>query len=136
MARPQLERTEHGTPLRYSPSRPVRRARGVGYWAFLLNRISGLVLAGYLVIHLANLSMLYRGEAAYNAFLAVVSQPVFLWLDVALAAAAIYHGFNGVRLTAVGLGVGVRRQAGWFWAVFVLGLVALFFMGRRMLAGG
>jgi succinate dehydrogenase cytochrome b556 subunit len=122
-------------PLVFSPARRGNRARGIGYWAYWLNRISGLVLALYLCFHLGFLSMLYRGPEAYQKFLDVVTQPFAVILDVLLAAAAIYHGFNGVRIKTVGLGFGVRRQAEMFYVIFAAGLAALVWMALRMLGG-
>lgn len=141
--------------VQVSPDRPVGRSRGVGYWAFVLHRASGLVLTLYLLAHLAFLSALYRGPAAYNAFVRMVTQPVALFFDVLLVAAVIYHAFNGARLAVLGFGLGrprgagpaipgqapvgadgaLRQQASWFWVSLVLGLVALGFMTLRMLAG-
>jgi len=121
--------------LRYSPDRDLGKSRGVGYWAFYLHRASGLVLSLYLLAHLGFLSALYRGPEAYNAFVAIVSQRGMLFMDVLLAAAAIYHAFNGLRVSAVGFGLGVKRQLLWFWVAFGLGLVALAAFSVRLLGG-
>ncbi|MGE5591690.1 MAG: succinate dehydrogenase, cytochrome b556 subunit [Bacillota bacterium] len=122
--------------LPYSRDRSLNGSRGVGYWAFCLHRASGLVLSLYLLAHLGFLSALYRGPEAYNAFVAIVSQRSMLVMDVLLVAAAIFHAFNGVRISAVGFGLGVQRQALWFWVAFVLGLAALAAFTVRMLGGG
>jgi succinate dehydrogenase / fumarate reductase cytochrome b subunit len=136
MAKPQfVAPPEQRQPLVFSPARRVNRAKGVGYWAYWLNRISGLVLALYLCFHLGFLSMLYQGPEAYQKFLNVVTQPWAVVMDIALAAAAIYHGFNGVRIGVVGHGFAVRRQAVLFYGIFVAGLAVLVLMAMRMLGG-
>lgn len=138
MAKPLLKPSgvpEPEQPLIFSPPKVKGRSRGVAYWAFWLNRISGVVLALYLLFHLGFLSTLYQGKEAYEAFLAVVTQPVAVIFDILLAAAAIYHGFNGVRVATVGIGIGTKRQTLWFWVAFGLGLVVLILMAIRMLGG-
>ena len=82
----------------------------VGRWAFALNRFSGLLLAVYLFVHLAVLSLLRSTDGSYDRFVEAMSAPVFLILDTLLVAVAIGHGFNGIRLIIVGLGIASDRQ--------------------------
>ena len=49
-----------------------------------MNRITGLGLVFYLYLHLAVLSQLLGGEAAWNGFLELATTPLFLGLDVLL----------------------------------------------------
>lgn len=86
------------------------RRRGPGTWAYALNRLTGLLLVAYLYIHLAVLSLLARGPDSYDRFVGVMRSPLFLLLDVGLIAGLLIHALNGLRLTVVGLGVGVRAQ--------------------------
>lgn len=123
-------------PLAYGQPKLLPSRRGAAFWAFVLNRISGVLLAVYLIFHLFFLSNLFRGREAYAAFIGAVSHPVVVWMEILLVAAVIYHGLNGIRLTMVGLGYGVRRQAELFWAACGLGLFALVLMAIRMLAAG
>ena len=44
------------------------RNRQIGYWAFILNRITALGLTLYLVLHLIALSQLSQGAAAFVRF--------------------------------------------------------------------
>ncbi len=94
--------------------------RGVGGWAFLLHRFTGLVLVFYLGLHFYVLSYLARGPEAYQAALRFLENPVFVVMEVALIAAVVYHGLNGVRLMLMALNIGVRYHKAMFWAVFVL----------------
>lgn len=100
------------------------RHRGVGTWAYALNRITGLALVGYLYLHLVVLSLLVR-PATYDRFVDVVRSPLFLVLDVILIAGWLIHALNGLRLTVVGLGFGVRAQRVMLVAATVVGLAAL-----------
>ena len=101
------------------------RGRRLEAWAFALNRITGLGLVLYLVIHLAVLSLLARGETAWNNFVALAKTPFFLFLDVVLIFGLLFHGLNGIRVTLVGMGIGVRSQKTLFWVLMAIGAVLL-----------
>ncbi len=101
------------------------RRRGPGTWAYALNRVTGLALVAYLYLHLAVLSLLARGPAAYDRFVDLVRSPLFLLLDVVLIAGWLIHALNGLRLTVVGLGFGVRAQRAMLIAATVVGFAAL-----------
>jgi len=99
------------------------RGRRVGAWAFALNRLTALGLVLYLAIHLWVLRLLAQGEARWNEFIALAKTPFFLFLDVILFFGIIYHGLNGLRVTLVGLGIGVDAHRRLFWGLMVVGLV-------------
>lgn len=101
------------------------RNRRLGGWAFVLNRLTGLALVVYLLIHLVILSLLLQGEAGWDEFIALARSPWFLALDVVLIFGILFHGLNGIRVTLVGLGIGVNRQRAMFWALTVIGVALL-----------
>lgn len=103
--------------------------RKVGTWAFLLNRITGLGLLLYLMLHLGVLSLLAMGEMQWDAFITLARSPLFLSLDVVLIFGILYHGLNGIRVALVGMGIGVRWQKGMFWALMGLGTLLLAIAG-------
>jgi len=110
------------------PKRPLSawfdvRGHKTGSWAFALNRLTGIGLALYLFIHLAVLSTLLQGEAAWDDFIAMAKTPFFLALDVILLIGLVFHGLNGVRVALVGTGVAAEKHRGLFWALMVIGLV-------------
>lgn len=105
------------------------RHRGPGTWAYALNRVTGLALVAYLYIHLAVLSLLARGPASYDRFVDLVRSPLFLALDLVLIAGWLIHALNGLRLTVVGLGFGVRAERTMLVAATVAGLAALLVSG-------
>ena len=105
------------------------RHRGSGVWAYVANRVTGLALVGYLYVHLAVLSLLARGPASYDRFVDVMRSPLFLALDLVLIAGWLVHALNGLRLTVVGLGVGVRAQRTMLVALVAGTVVALVISG-------
>src|SRR5690606_13517981 len=66
--------------------------RGVSYWGFVLNRVAGLGLVLYLLLHMVALSQLLGGEAGWDRFIDLTTSPVFLTVDVILLACTIGHG--------------------------------------------
>jgi succinate dehydrogenase / fumarate reductase cytochrome b subunit len=113
-----------------TPSRPLPawfdiRKRRLGSWAFALNRLTGLGLVLYLFIHLAVLSLLLRGEDAWDQFLAIARNPWFLLLDVVLIFGLLFHGLNGIRVALVGMGIGIKSQRSMFWVLAAIGAILL-----------
>ena len=95
-------------------------------WAWLLFRVSGLVLAIYLVVHIVVLSQgRVAGPERLNAALTLFDRPVFVLLDLLLVWAVLFHAFNGVRVVLMDLGVGIRRHKAVFIALLALGLLSL-----------
>jgi succinate dehydrogenase / fumarate reductase cytochrome b subunit len=110
------------------PKRPLSawfdvRGRKTGSWAFALNRLTGIGLAVYLIVHLIVLSTLLRGEAAWNDFVALAKTPPFLVLDVVLIVGLVFHGLNGVRVALVGTGIAADKQGSLFWVLMAIGVV-------------
>jgi succinate dehydrogenase / fumarate reductase cytochrome b subunit len=97
-----------GDPRRYGP----------GLWAWVLHRVTGLLLGLYLVLHLWTLSFVLAGSDAVNSVLAYLNRPIFHLFDLTLFAGFLYHGLNGLRITLVDLmDVDQRRL---FWIVIFL----------------
>jgi succinate dehydrogenase / fumarate reductase cytochrome b subunit len=103
------------------------RGRSLGMVAFLLNRITGVGLTVYLLLHLVVLSLLAGGEANWDSFINLARSPLFLALDVLLLAGILIHGLNGIRVALVGMGIGVSRQKGVFIGLMVIAALALIF---------
>lgn len=103
------------------------RKRHLGYVAFALNRLTGLGLVLYLIIHLVVLSLLARGPETWDAFIKLAKSPAFLLLDVILLAGILFHGLNGLRVILVGLGIGVHRHKELFWGLMLLAAILLIF---------
>jgi succinate dehydrogenase / fumarate reductase, cytochrome b subunit len=101
------------------------RGRRLGGWAFAVNRLTGIGLVLYLYLHLGVLSQLARGPEAWDSFVAMVTSPPFLALDVLLLAGLLIHGLNGIRVTLVGFGFVIDRQKAFLVALAILGAIVL-----------
>ena len=96
------------------------RHRQAGSWAFILNRLSGIGLTIYLFLHLAVLSTLARGPAAYDGFIALARSPLMLLGELLVVVGGLYHGLNGLRVALTSFGVGVPRQKQMFYILMAL----------------
>jgi succinate dehydrogenase / fumarate reductase cytochrome b subunit len=104
---------------------------GVGTAAWILHRLTGVVLVVYLMMHLIVIGQSVRSANAFNQALKFVQYPVFVVLDCALAGVVAYHALNGLRIVSFDLGWGIRQQKSLFYlslilaiAVFVVCMIA------------
>lgn len=123
--------------LNYSKTRQAARwfdirRRKAGMWAYALNRITGIGLVVYLYLHLGILSMLMRGQSAWDAFVALARSPFYLTLDVILLAGILIHGLNGLRLAFTGLGFSVGAQKAFFIILMIIGAIILLIAAQKI----
>lgn len=108
------------------------RRRDVGSWAFILNRITGLVLTFYLIVHLSVLNKLTQGPQAYDDFVAFAQLPLVKLGEILLIAAVVLHGLNGLRVILLALGIGVRYQKTIFALSFLVTLLIAGMFATRL----
>jgi fumarate reductase subunit D len=94
------------------------------YWAFLVHRVSGILLALFLPFHFFALGRALAGEGALEDFLRWTEQPLLKASEVALVLLLSAHLAGGLRLLLVEFS-GWRRQAQRGWVAVAAG-VALF----------
>lgn len=68
------------------------------YWAFLVHRISGLLLALFLPLHFWALGQALHGEAQFDTFLRWTEQPLVKLGETVLVLALAAHLTGGMRL--------------------------------------
>jgi succinate dehydrogenase / fumarate reductase cytochrome b subunit len=106
--------------------------KGIGMWAWLLFRISGLVLVAYLFVHIWVISQgRVAGPPDLDKLFETFDTPVLVFLDLMLVAAVLYHGLNGVRIILMDLGVGIRQHKGIFWVCMSVAAAALALFAYR-----
>jgi succinate dehydrogenase / fumarate reductase cytochrome b subunit len=112
------------------------RWRYAGHLAFWIQRLTGIALLGYLIVHVHTIRDLKNPETFGDA-LKTFGSPLFKVGEIALLATVILHALNGVRLTLVDMGVAVTRQRQTFWyfaigfglVLFLAGAVPMFIHG-------
>ena len=102
--------------------------KGIGFFAFTFQRISGLVIVFYLFLHLTVLSNLLRGETTYNGIVRYITYgpyDLFVVMDVLLALVIFYHGANGIRLILNEMGIGLKHHKAFFYAFEIISMATL-----------
>ncbi|MCC6531862.1 MAG: succinate dehydrogenase [Burkholderiales bacterium] len=75
------------------------RARShAGWWAFLVHRVSGILLTLFLPLHFLALGLALEGEAALDAALRWTEQPLVKAAEVVLVVLLAAHAAGGIRL--------------------------------------
>jgi succinate dehydrogenase / fumarate reductase cytochrome b subunit len=95
-----------------------------GMWSWLLHRVTGLGLLLFLFIHIVDISLLSFGPTVYNNGIRLFDLLIVRLLSLALAAAVLYHAFNGVRIILIDFwNKGVRYQRSMFVVVLVVTII-------------
>ena len=71
------------------------------YWAFLVHRASGVLLALFLPLHFWALGQALEGEARLEAFVRWTEQPLVKFAETALVLLLAAHLTGGLRLLAL-----------------------------------
>jgi succinate dehydrogenase / fumarate reductase cytochrome b subunit len=100
--------------------------RYAGNVAFWIQRLTGLALVFYLILHIHTIRDL-RNPRTFDEALHTFSKPLFKLGEIGLLATVILHALNGIRLTMVDLGVGLSKQRQMFW-YFAIGVGLVLFM--------
>ncbi|MCC6192845.1 MAG: succinate dehydrogenase, cytochrome b556 subunit [Burkholderiales bacterium] len=92
------------------------------YWAFLVQRWSGIALAAFLPVHFWALGQALAGEAALDGFLRFTEAPLFKLAEWTLVVLLASHMMGGARLLLIefGEGSGLRKN----WIAGTLGFAA------------
>lgn len=100
-----------------------------GMMAWVVQRVTGLLLLFYLLLHVHTISKLSQGPAAFDEALVTFRSPVFKLLEIGLLGTVVLHALNGIRITLLDLGIGAgvdsQRRLFWFLTVAVGLLVFL-----------
>ena len=100
--------------------------RYVGNAAFWIQRLTGVALVAYLVLHVKTVHDL-NDPKTFDAAMKTFGRPMFKLAELGLFATVILHALNGIRLTLVDMGYGLSRQRQMFWYM-AIGVGALVFV--------
>lgn len=103
-----------------------------GSKAWILHRISGIALIGYLFLHIYSLSPLSQGREAFDAKMQSFTTPIFMVLEWLLFAFVLFHSLNGIRIVLVDWADGARYHRQLFKYSVVIGVILFFAMGYIM----
>lgn len=111
------------------------RAKNIGTFAFIINRISAIGLTIYLFLHLAVLSKLAAGSQVYDDFLLLAKSPIIKIGELFVIAGGIIHGLNGIRIALISFGFLLKIQKELFVGLMIIALAAIVFFAVRMFSG-
>ncbi len=103
-----------------------------GTKAWILHRITGIALIGYLFLHVYSLSPLTNGEAAFNLKMQQYSSPFFMVVEWLLFAFVLFHSLNGIRIVIVDWADGAKYHKQLYRLSWVLGVILFLAMGVIM----
>ncbi|MFN3821511.1 MAG: succinate dehydrogenase, cytochrome b556 subunit [bacterium] len=98
-----------------------------GMWAWVLNRITGLALVGYLAMHIMVISNLHN-PAKFDATMKFLGSWEFRLLEIGLFLVVLYHGLNGIRILIVDFFGGAVHHVRLFRWLVAIGVI-LFLLG-------
>ncbi len=112
-----------------------------GSWAFILHRIAGLALLGYLFMHIYTLNGLQQAlppgvdPASHPWTLHVAPYATGIWLigEWVLFIIVLFHAFNGIRIAVVDLGNGSTYHKALLWMLTTVAVVLFLGMGWLIL---
>ncbi|MDJ0396232.1 succinate dehydrogenase, cytochrome b556 subunit [Rhodococcus sp. G-MC3] len=113
-------------PLRETPARSSFYRGGLSMWAWVAQRVSGMVIYVFLLVHVADNLMLRVSPAAYDEVIGTYKTLVMGIGEIGLVAAILGHGFNGIRIVALDLwSKGIDRSRLMLWTVVVLWVLVM-----------
>lgn len=97
--------------------------KSTGFISFVLRRFTGVALVLYLFVHMWVIGSVNSGPAAFDARLNLVQTPFFKIAEIALLAAVVYHGFDGLRLIIVHYFEVTEYRKSLFYAAFAVSVI-------------
>lgn len=102
--------------------------KATGMWAWLLFRISGLILVFYLGAHIIIISTgNFADGDTFSKLMEMFDSTIAIILDLLLVAAVLYHALNGVRIVLMDFGLGIKQHKILFWACMAIAAICLVF---------
>ncbi|OJX97868.1 MAG: succinate dehydrogenase, cytochrome b556 subunit [Micrococcales bacterium 73-15] len=97
-------------------------------WSWVLQRVTGMLLFLFLLVHVLDTALVRVSPEVYNEVIGTYKTPIMGIGELGLVAAILFHAFNGVRIILVDfLAKGPRYQRVMFW--IVIGVAVVLFLG-------
>jgi succinate dehydrogenase cytochrome b subunit len=82
---------------------------GIERYLYVLHRLTGLALLGFLVFHIFVTSSRLLGRQVWEPIMGLIRHPVFQAVEFLIFVAFAFHALNGIRLLLVELGFAVGK---------------------------
>jgi succinate dehydrogenase / fumarate reductase cytochrome b subunit len=107
-------------------ARRTRYRGGGGMWAWVAQRITGVLVFFFLFAHILDVALVRVSPNAYDTVMDLYKNPLAAVLEVVLVAAVLYHAVNGLRVIAVDFwSKGARYQRQLLWAALAVWFVIM-----------
>ncbi len=107
----------------------------IGSLSWLFHRITGVLLALYLIAHIFVLSHL-KDPGSYNQIMNMMKNPVIKIGELMLFAVVLIHVFAGIRITMLEIGFSTKyhKQMAYFsaFAVCLIWLIGAFYFLKEV----
>ncbi|MEN0137295.1 MAG: succinate dehydrogenase, cytochrome b556 subunit [Rhodococcus sp. (in: high G+C Gram-positive bacteria)] len=114
------------SPTRSGPARSTFYRGGLSMWAWVAQRVSGMVIYVFLLVHVADNLMLRVSPAAYDEVIGTYKTLVMGIGEIGLVAAILGHGFNGIRIVLLDFwSKGIDKSRWMLWTVIVLWVLVM-----------
>ena len=119
-----------------TPTMLDRYQTSVGYFARITHRLSGILIAIYMLVYLWELSSVVRGGvASFDATMAAYDTLFWRLTHVLVVALVVLHALTGLRVMLLESGLGLRIQKASFWLSLVLTLALFLLLFIKMIDG-
>lgn len=99
---------------------------GQGMWSWALQRITGVAVFFFLLVHVLDTALVRVSPDAYDLVIASYKTPIVNLLEVGLVGAVLYHALNGIRVVLVDFwSKGPRYQKQMLWGIAIVWLVLM-----------
>ncbi|MBN2366403.1 MAG: succinate dehydrogenase, cytochrome b556 subunit [Calditrichaeota bacterium] len=109
----------------------MRYVKHYGTWGYILHRLSGLALTGYILIHIYLVSGLHN-RPGWDSEMQIFRHPALMVLEWCLFSVVIFHALNGIRIFIIDYFNGARYHKQLLTAVLVLSVILFAGMGAIM----
>jgi succinate dehydrogenase / fumarate reductase, cytochrome b subunit len=97
-----------------------------GMWSWVAHRVTGFLIFFFLLVHVADTSLVRVSPEAYDVVIGSYKNPVMGIAEAGLVAAIVFHAFNGIRVMLVDFWAkGTRYQRVMLWVVMALVVVTM-----------
>ena len=99
------------TVIRRFVERTLKGERlGFEAYVWAAQRVTGLVILGFLIIHIYTLNSITGGETAFDQTMRTLEKPLYKLAELILLWVLLFHALNGFRLILVNLLPGINHK--------------------------
>lgn len=113
----------------------MRYRWNTGSIAWIVHRVTGIILTFYLIAHIYVLSHL-KDPVEYNKIMALMKNPIIKIGELILFAIVLKHIFAGLRITLLEMGLSTKYQKSMAYVgafmVFVIWVVGAFYFLKEV----